>query len=187
MKILTFFLTFLSLSLYAEGYNRFDLSANAFRDGESIEIGWISPYSFKMKEDSRHTWSFFTSVGVLTLANVALIDETEVKEETFNVEVILGIAADAQFYDDFIHQYGKFAIDTIFLSDDFEEESSVTGFMLESGLEFRSNKTKPSFWDYGALHMGLRWRFLFPALDSIQGKPDPIEGISFVIGVRNNF
>ena len=167
---------------------RFEVNANAFREGETIEIGVGTPALFQFKKGSRHYWSLFATVGLHTISNFTLVGETKVEEELFNVEAIAGIFAHGKFYGDFLYQYGKVAVD--FVSYDSKingSDDSAVGGLLESGLEFRSSFAKWGISDAEkpfAIHFGLRWRFGFEGIDGLQGEPDPIEGISFVIGTR---
>lgn len=169
---------------------RFEITANSFRDGESIEAGFLFPHLFKFKTSSRHFWSPFLSIGMTTFNNVAFVDKEKLEEEVINLEAIIGLFAFGRFYKDFIFQYGKIGLDHIILDDgQFKKNDSSTGFLLESGLEFQSSLAK---WGINsespiAIHLGLRWRFGHGPLEDVQGSPDLIEGISFVIGSRLSF
>lgn len=165
---------------------RLDGTANAFREGETIELGIQTPYLFKALKSSRHHWSLFANVGALSVANVLPVGQTEIEQEVFNTEVTLGLFSHGQFYDDFIYQYGKIAADLISF-DNRINQGSALGVMFESGLEFRSNFAQ-WLWDTIehpiTIHLGLRWRFAFEPLDRIVPKTDLIEGVSFTIGTR---
>ncbi len=165
---------------------KFEINANAYRDGETIEIGLITPKVFKLRSSSRHYWSFFGTLGANTVANVELAGQANVEEEVFNIEAMLGIIAQAQFFRNHITQYGKVAIDATQYDDDIDESIHVGG-VLESGLAFHSlfgDNEEPS---KSSVHIGLRWRFGFSPLEDLPGQPDLAEGISFVIGSRIAF
>lgn len=170
---------------------RIEASANAFREGETVELGVVTPTLFKFSKDSRHYWSLFASAGLNTLSNQRLAGETRVKADLHNVEAIAGLFAHGRFYGDFLYQYGKIAADFVRLDRDIpgDDNSALSG-LLESGLEFRSSFAKLAWSGVEnpvAIHVGLRWRFGFDSVDGLEGQPDPLEGISFVIGTRVTF
>lgn len=171
--------------LGSEGY-KFEINANAYRNGETIELGLISPKFFKFKSHSRHYWSAFGTIGLNTLSNIMLPGKTNVDEEVLNLEAMLGVMAQAQFYKNHITQYGKVAIDAIQYDDDIEKDVQV-GAVFESGLAFHSLFGANDEVSKSSLHIGLRWRFGFSPLESLAGQPDLAEGISFVIGSRVAF
>lgn len=172
------------------GHWRLEGSANAFRQGETIELGVITPGLFKFRRESRHTWSLFASAGLNSFSNALRVGETAVDEELLNLELIGGLFAHGRFYSDFLYQYGKIAVDYIALDDDIGgADDSVIGGLLESGLEFRSNIARglSDAQRPVSIHLGLRWRFGFEPIEGLQGQPDPVEGISFVLGSRLMF
>lgn len=169
---------------------RIDASANAFRDGETIELGAITPTLFKFRQESRHHWSLFGTVGLNTLSNLQLQGQSRVEEQLTNVEAIAGLFAHGRFYGDFLYQYGKVAADFVSLDSDIHGSQSELGALLESGIEFRSSFASLAWSKIEnpvAIHIGLRWRFGFDAVDGLQGSPNPLDGISFVIGSRLTF
>lgn len=170
---------------------RIDASANAFRDGETIELGVITPTLFKFRKESRHYWSLFGTVGLHTLSNQQLQGKVRVEEQLTNIEAIGGLFAHGGFYGDFLYQYGKVAADFVSLDGDIRSgDRSMLGALLESGIEFRSSFARLSWSDIEnpvAIHVGLRWRFGFDSVDGLQGSPNPLDGISFVIGSRFMF
>lgn len=169
---------------------RIDASANAFRDGETIELGLIAPTLFKFRKESRHHWSVFGTVGLNTLSNQQLQGQARVEEQLTNVEAIAGLFAHGRFYGDFLFQYGKVAADFVSLDSDIHGSHSKLGALLESGIELRSSFARLSWSDIEnpvAIHIGLRWRLGFDSVDGLQGNPNPLDGISFVIGSRLAF
>lgn len=158
---------------------RFEVNANPYQNGDAFDVGFSTPYLFKLRADSRHRWSFFTTLGANTLYNTPIEDEAEV-EETINFEIITGLRALAPFYKDFVSQYGKVALDIIFYDENLRDNPGLGG-LLETGLEFNSSVTDLSF------HIGLRWRFALPVNDNVEGEPDFFEGVSMVLGSRFTF
>lgn len=174
-------LIFSSLNLIAstwhpKDYGRFEFSANPMQSGDAFEFGYSTKSLFKLKKDSRHFWSMFGSVGTLTYSN-ALIKGESKSGEIISPEVILGIQAHANFLKDFLFQYGKVGIDTIFYDESLNEDIGV-GLMLETGIELKSDIEKMSF------HLGFRWRVGLPNTTETVGELDPFEGISIVFGSR---
>lgn len=167
---------------------RMEGSANAFRDGKSIEFGLITPGLFQFQSGSRHHRSIFVTAGLHSLANPLRVGQAQVDEELQNLDVIAGLFAHGRFYNDVVYEYGKLAVGHLEFDGDLGGTTeSATGALLESGLEFRStvarvglsSADKPLF-----IHLGLRWRFGFDPIDGLRGRPDPLEGISFVLGSR---
>jgi len=162
---------------------RIEFNANPFRDGETIEVGVITPSVFKLKKDSRHYWSLFADIGLNTFANALVDGQNEFEEELLNIEIQAGIFAFSHFYGDFLYQYGKIGVDFVALDSDIEDDTAI-GAVLESGLEFRSSWAK-----FGlshtenpiSAHIGLRWRAGFDQIDGLAGRPDSLEGISIVL------
>ncbi len=167
---------------------RLEASANAFREGETIEFGVVTPALFQFRQGSRHHWSLFASAGAHGLANQRLAGQSEVEEDLLNLELSAGLFASGRFHGDMLYQYGKLAATWIDLDEDIAgSDDAVAGALLESGLEFSSRFSRAGLSGEQrrlAIHLGLRWRFGFDPLDGLEGKPDPIEGISFVIGTR---
>lgn len=182
VSILFLLLTMLSVPAIAKSSDdtyRIEVNANPYQNGDAFDIGISTPYLFKFKENSRHQWSLFTTVGTNTLYNTPIEDEENVAE-TINIEVIVGLRALAPFYKDLIYQYGKVALDIIFYDDNLRDREGF-GVLLESGLEFNSSFSDLSF------HVGLRWRAGLPANDNVAGEPDFFEGVSMVLGSRFTF
>ncbi len=177
-----FLFTTLSAQAFAKSNDdtyRFEVNANPYQNGDAFDVGFSTPYLFKFRENSRHKWSIFTTVGANTLYNTPIEGESNVAE-TINLEVIVGLRALAPFYKDFIYQYGKVALDVIFYDDNLRDHEGL-GALLETGLEFNSSVTDLSY------HIGLRWRAGLPANDNVEDDPDFFEGVSFVLGSRFTF
>ena len=179
-------LFFFSLTLFAnesdfhsKDHYRLEINANPHQEGDAFEIGFSTPSLFKLREKSRHYWSYFLTVGANVDYNSQLITAQK-SEEILNIELITGIAANAKFYKDFIFQYGKIGVDTIFYDKKLRDSAGIGGF-FEAGLEFRSSLENLS------IHTGVRWRFLLPEIENLQGGIDPFEGVSMVFGTRYYF
>jgi len=176
LVVLIFLFSLQTLAWNPGEIGRFDITANPMQSGDAIELGYSSKGLFKLREDSRHIWSVFSSLGILTYSNVITENEDKVIE-VLSPELIVGIQAHANFYNDFIYQYGKVAFDTVFYDSKLRESIGIGG-LLETGLEFKSSVEKMAF------HIGLRWRFGLPSASKLDGEPDPFEGSSIVFGTR---
>ena len=120
----------------------------------------------------------FATVGSNVDYNSRPLSQTE-SEDLINIEVIAGLFANANFYKDFIFQYGKIGLDVIFYDKKLDDDPGFGAF-FETGYEFKSDLTKFTF------HVGARWRFLLPELNSLGEGIDPFEGVSMVLGTRYN-
>lgn len=161
---------------HSKDQGRFEITANPMQSGDAFEFGYSTKSLFKLKEKSRHHWSIFGSIGTLTYSNAVIKGEAKSKE-LVSPELIFGIMANANFFKDYLFQYGKVALDTIFYDENLREDVGF-GALLETGIEFRSDIEKLSF------NLGFRWRVGLPAADQLVTEPDPFEGISIVFGSR---
>lgn len=155
---------------------RFEINLNPYQRGDSFELGISTPSLFKLRANSPHYWSLFATVGTNALYNSRTIEDTESKER-INLEVIAGLFANANFYKDFIFQYGKVGVDMIVYDKDLKDSLGFGAF-FETGFEVKSSISRLSY------HVGARWRFLLPEVKSLGDGIDPFEGVSMVLGTR---
>jgi hypothetical protein len=171
-----------SKPINADNYH-LELNFNPHQYGDALEVGIGTPLFFKFGEKSRHHWGLFTTLGANFLYNADLDGHRE-SSQILDPEWMVGLFANSRFKDDFINQYGKIAISTVFYDRDLRSSPGIGG-LIQTGLEFRG--------DFGisewsgvknpmTVHLGVRWRFGFPRAKGLQNDGNPVDGVSFVSG-----